>query len=169
MEHEGVIKSNRKWHAVNAEAVQKQLESDEFIHKGTCGEGLPIHTFRIVGEQLEGRLRPCKAFDRADRARTAEIWYHNGTGKEQGVAIRLSKMLWQVISEHHLFGRWIRITYKGSVRGKFPNSMKVYLVEADTGTITEQFERVETNGDRKNRKPRKPKQIRRPATAAVTA
>jgi hypothetical protein len=158
-------KGKRHWQPVNAEAVKELVESDNFIHKGNCAEGLPIHSFRIPGESLEGRLRPCKSHDQADRAKTAELWFRNVAGKEIGVAIRLSTMLWQTVKDNELWGQWIRITYKGSVRGKFPNATKVYLVEVDKGSIAAKFERVKS-GQYKNRKPRKPRSIRRPTAAA---
>ena len=160
---------NRIMAASNADQVAEKIESDEFIHKEKCGCGLPIHTFRIPGEQLEGRLRPCRTWNRADRAKTAELWWPAPDGKEQGVAFRLTKMLWQAVLKDSLFGRWVRITYKGSIREKhLQYATKVYLVEYDKNeAITESFERVQTNGDKKSRKHRQKKPIHRPAAAAV--
>jgi hypothetical protein len=149
-----------KFEAVNEQFVSKMMAQDEFIHKQNCGCGHPIHTFHVPGEQLEGRLRPCKDYDRADRAKTAEIYYLNSQGVEQCCAIRLTKWLWRTVLEHHLFGCYVRITYKGAVRGKLRYSEKIFLVEVDKGAITEKFEAVE-NIEPKPRKPRK-YHIRRP-------
>lgn len=152
----------RSFQAINAAFVKKAIAQDNFIHKENCGCGHVIHTFHIPGEQLEGRLRPCKDYDRADRARTAELWYLNAQGKEQPVAIRLTKWLWKTVINAHLFGAYVRITYKGSIRGKLRYSEKIFLVEIDNGAITEKFESVEAEV-RKSHKPRKGK-IRRPET-----
>ncbi len=154
--------------ASNAAQVAEAIESDDFIHKEKCGCGLSIYTFRIPGEQLEGRLRPCRSWDRGDRAKTAELWWPVPNSKEQGVAIRLSKMLWQAVNADDLFGRWVRITYKGSKREKhLQYATKIYLVEYDKHeAITESFERVQIDG-KKSRKFRAKKPVRRSAAAAV--
>jgi len=160
--------AQRQWTAVNAKEVQKALSSPEFIHKTHCACGLPIFTFHVPGECIEGRLRPCKRIDRADRAKTAELYWHGPDGKEIGVAFRLSGMLWKPIEKESLWGRWVKITYVGSLRGKFPNATKIYRVEVDKAeAFTEQFLGVDTDAkDSRNRKSRKSKQIRRPAAVA---
>ena len=150
----------RSFKPVNLQFVQKALANDNFIHKAVCGCGHTIYTFHIPGEQLEGRLRPCRDYDRADRARTAELWYLNAQGKEQPVAIRLTKWLWKTVLKSHLFGAYVRITYKGAIRGKLRYSEKIFLVEVDKGAITEKFEPVVAEA-RKSHKPRKGT-IRRP-------
>ena len=159
-----VSKTQRDWKAVNQQEVDQYLNSPEFIHRGQCGCGVPIHSFRIPNEQLEGRLRPCRYWDRADRAKTAEIHL----SKDHAVAIRLSGMLWRAIQDNKLWGRWVRITYKGSIRGKFPNALKIYLVEVDKGVITEDWETIDSQvKDSKNRKSRNLRKIRRPKAIAV--
>ena len=99
--------TGHKWESVNGEEVAAAMADDRFIHKGQCGCGVPIFTFRRPGEYLEGRLRPCKSWDRADRAKTAEIHYTLPDGSKTALAIRLSKWLWQVINstEGRLWGQ----------------------------------------------------------------
>jgi len=157
----------RDWQAVNKKQVDKAALSDRFIHKGTCGCGFTIHTFRRPGEQLEGRIRPCYNHDRADRAHCAHIHYLNNVGVEVAIAIRLSKILWEAIDKEtndkpKLWGQWIRITYIGSESTQFGHARKIYLVEVDKGSITENFEAIDTHAT-KHLKPRKPKAIKRPA------
>lgn len=158
--------AERQYEAVNVDEVEKLTSSERFIHKEKCGEGHPIHTFRIVGEKLEGRLRPCESFDRADRARTAEIHYYDAQGREAIVAIRLNKRLLRTVQDNRLWEEWVRITYMGSHKGKALYAEKVYQVEVDKGAITPQFQGVE-NEHSTDRKPRSPRKIRRPVAAAV--
>ena len=162
----------REFSAVNADEVSAVMESEDFIHKGQCGCGHPLYTFHIVGESVEGRLRPCKKWDRADRARTAELHgIHEQTGRPTIIAIRLSKWLWGAITkgDEELWGQWVRITYQGSIRGRFPNAMKVYLVEVDKGAITPKVERIEYAGSGKGTKARARKAIRRPSVKQTAA
>jgi len=167
------MSKERKWQSVNADQVQEALESSDFIHQTTCGCGVPLHTFRIPGESLEGYLRPCGKWDRADRAKTAELHYYTATGQKAAVAVRLSTMLWQAITTDtpetgHLWGRWVRITYKGSQATRHGHAKKIYLIEVDKGTLTPKFEGVGTH-ERKQSKPRSRRPIRRPAAAAAAA
>lgn len=159
----------RNWQAANAGDVKKQVEDPKFIHRSACGCLMPIHTFRIPGDTIEGRLRPCPNHDRADRARAVHIYTPAGDDHgEIGVAIRVNKMIWDAISdkENPLWGRWIKITYKGSVPTNYGHARKVYLIEYDKGTITENFVPVETTHT-KQRKPRPARKIRRPAGSGV--
>lgn len=158
--------------AVNADEVSEMMDSEDFIHKGQCGCGHPLYTFHIPGESVEGRLRPCKKWDRADRARTAELHGINAaTGEPVVIAIRLSKWLWGAINkgEGSLWGEWIKITYKGSVRGRFRNALKVYLVEVDKGAITPKSERIDYHATAKGTEPRAKRPIRRPSDKPVAA
>lgn len=160
----------RDWQGINTDEVIKAVTSPEFIHKSACGCKISIFTFRIPGQFLEGRLRTCPNHDRADRAKCAHLFWLNDEGKEVGVAIRLSKMLWEAIENKgdRLWGRWIRITYRGSIPTRFVgNAQKIYLVEYDKGTITERFETVPTKPT-KNRKPRKRRPVCRPMAGAKT-
>lgn len=143
----------RDWQAINLAEVERQLAKSELLNRSACGCKMPIHTFRIPGEFLEGRLRPCHHHDRADRARAAHL--HIPTkNKEISVAIRLSKMLWVAIENNHLWGHYVKITYKGSAPTKFGHAKKLYLVEVDKGSITENFESVRMT-DGTSKKPRK--------------
>lgn len=154
----------RKWQDVNRQEVDDAIESEQFINKSGCGCDIPIHTFRKPGEVLEGRVRPCYDRDRNDRARCGHLYYYDKNGDEAAVAIRLSAMLWHAINdEPKLWGQWIRITYKGSQWTRYGHAKKIYLVEVDKGTITENFTEVKPNVGR-SRKPRKPRQIRRPVS-----
>ncbi len=157
------------WQAVNLADVEKQIADPDFIHKSACGCLMPIHTFRIPGEYIEGRLRPCPNHDRSDRARAIHLYFPTKTEKEVGVAIRCSKMLWDAIAndKNPLWGKWIRITYKGSKKTTFGHAKKIYLVEYDKGVITEHFEPADVSGG-KNKKPRAARRIRRPAGSGVT-
>ena len=158
----------RDWQAVNLADVEKQISDPNFLQQSACGCKMPIHTFRIVGDSLEGRLRPCPNRDRDDRAKAAHLFIPTKNG-EIGVAIRLSKMLWAAIENENdrLWGKWIRITYRGSVRTNYGHAKKIYLVEVDRGAITESFETVPTRPT-KNSKPRKRRPVRRPMAAAKT-
>ncbi|MFA5422450.1 MAG: hypothetical protein WC374_01150 [Phycisphaerae bacterium] len=153
------------YQAVNAEQVEKLLDSPDFIHREKCGDGIPIFTFRFPDESIEGRIRPCKLQDRTDRARTAELEYYRLDGDVRKIAIRLNKRLLKTIRQNHLWGEVIRITYKGSIRGKLQYAEKIYLIEKVTGFLTENSERVE-DGDCKRTKHRDKKPIRRPLTDA---
>jgi hypothetical protein len=155
------------WQAVNSQEVQKATGSTRFIHKSACGCGFPLYTFRKPGESVEGRLRTCDNHDRADRAQCAHLHYLTQTGGEAVLAIRLSKRLWKAVDSEsgdkpRLWGRVVRITYKGSIPTKFGHAEKIYLVEVDQGSITEDFKGVEDHGHKSN-KPRAARAIRRPA------
>ena len=152
--------SEPNWQEINLADVQRQIEDPDFIHKSICGCEIPIHTFRVPGESLEGRLRPCPRHDRMDRAKAAHLYLPTKDG-ELGVAIRLSKTLWQTIQKNHLWGSYLRITYKGSVRTNFGHAKKIYLIEKDTGAITENYESIGMESGKSN-KPRKKRKIRRP-------
>ncbi|MFZ2146962.1 MAG: hypothetical protein WAV28_07060 [Sedimentisphaerales bacterium] len=157
--------TERKWQVLNEDEVKKHLSSDNFLSNETCGCPFPIHTFRIIGDSVQGRLRPCNKRDRNDRARCAHIAFYSANGEEVTIAIRLTGILWKPINEHHLWGRWIRITYIGNERMRFGhcNIMKIYRIEVDKGAITENFETIPTDiEDSKGHKPRKPRPIRRP-------
>jgi hypothetical protein len=95
------------------------------------------------------------------------MWYHNAQGKEQGIAIRLTKHLAGTITKNHLFGRYIRITYKGSVKTGLQYSTKIFLVEVDKGAITEDYD-VAPDSTKKHHKYRT-KKIHRPEQVTVTA
>jgi hypothetical protein len=156
----------RRWQSVNQRQVDKAVASQRFIHKSACGCGFPLHTFSKPGESVEGRLRPCDNHDRADRAQCAHICYQTQTGQDAVLAIRLSKWLWHAVDKElgdkpRLWGRVVRITYKGSTPTKFGHAQKIYLVEVDQGSITENFQRVEDHAT-KSSKPRKPRAVRRP-------
>lgn len=144
----------RKWQVVNKAELEKALPI-----KSGCGCDIPIYTFLIIGQTLEGRIRPCYKRDRNDRARCAHVHgYFTNDDKETVVAIRMSAMLWAAIAnkDKPLWGRWIRITYKGVKPMAFRRAMKIYIVEVDKGAITEDFETVPVNPeDCKSRKPRK--------------
>ena len=152
--------TEQNWQATNLADVEKQIADPQFIHKSACGCTMPIHTFTVPGDSLEGRLRPCPNRDRADRAGAAHLYIPTKDG-EIGVAFRLSNMLRQVIFDNHLWGSYIRITYKGSVPTRFGHAKKIYLVEVDKGIAAEQFEPVQVQY-RKNREPRKRRQVSRP-------
>ena len=154
----------QRWQAINSDEVEKQIDSPDSIHKSACSCKIPIFTFRIPGESLEGILRPCPGHDRADRARAAHIC-RIGEDGEHCVAIRLSKMLWQTIQKNHLWGFYLRITYRGSVRTNFGHAKKIYLIEKDSGVFTENYESVEMESGKSN-SPRKKRKIRRPMTVS---
>lgn len=157
----------RNWQGANTAEVKKEISKPEFIQKSACGCKITIYTFRIPGQTLEGRLRPCPNHDRADRAKCAHLFWFDEQGKEVGVAIRLSKMLWDAIENKtdKLWGKWIRITYKGSIPTRFVgNAKKIYQVDVDKGTIAEKFESVPMKSV-KSRKPRKRRAVRRPMAA----
>jgi len=158
-----MVKSN--WQAVNLANVEEQKTIGGFIHKSACGCQMAIHTFVEPGDQIEGRVRPCPNHDRADRAGAFHLYIPTQKG-EIGVAIRLTSMLRQAIFDNHLWGQYIRITYKGSVPTKFGHAKKIYLVEVDKGCITEKFETVPVKY-KKNRKPRKRRPIKRPLSTAA--
>lgn len=154
----------RQWQAVNREQVEKAIAGQRFIHKSACGCGIALYTFRKPGESLEGRLRTCENHDRADRAECAHLHYVTDSGQEKAVAIRLSKILFDAIDKEtadkpRLWGRIVRITYKGSEPTKFGHAKKIYLVEHDRAGGLEKVALHET----KKRRARKPKPIRRPA------
>lgn len=154
-----------KWKAVNLADVQQQITAGGFIHKSACGCQIAIHTFVEPGDQLEGRVRPCPNHDRADRAGAFHLYMPTQKG-EVGVAIRLTGMLRQAIFDNHLWGQYIRITYKGSVPTRFGHAKKIYLVEVQKGCIFDDFETV-TVKNKKNRKPRQSKPTKRPLAAAA--
>lgn len=162
------MKDRKKWHGVNKAAVEEEISSPEFIQKSLCGCKISIYTFLTPGQTLEGRLRPCPNHDRADRAKCAHIFWFIEDGKEVGVAIRLSKMLWQAIDnkKEKLWGKWIRITYKGSIPTRFGHAKKIYLVEYDKGTVNENFETILMEPS-KSRKPRKRRAVRRPMLEGI--
>ena len=153
----------RQWQQVN------KTQLDEMMFGSTqsgCGCDIQIFTFRTVGQILEGRIRPCYKRDRNDRARCAHVHGYTDDGEETVVAIRMSAMLWAAIAnkDNPLWGRWIRITYKGKKYMGYRRAMKIYQVEVDKGAITENFEPVPVNPeDCKSRKPRK----RRPVCSGV--
>lgn len=153
----------RKWQGANTAEVKKEISNPEFIQKSACGCKIAIFTFLRPGEILEGRLRPCPNHDRADRAKCAHLYWTDETGKEVGVAFRMSKMLWDAIEnkKDKLWGKWIRITYKGSIPTRFGHAKKIYLVEVDKGAVTEKFETVPVRST-KSSKPRKRRAVRRP-------
>lgn len=152
----------QKWQDVNSDEVKKILASPEFVNKSACGCEIPIYTFRKIGDTLEGRVRPCRNHDRADRARAAHIH----TDEKNVVAIRLSKMLWQAINKNELWGRWVRIKYQGSQRTKYGHAKKIYLVEVDRGRGPA-LESVDMAGvESKSNKPRGKRKISRPMAAA---
>lgn len=154
------------WQAVNLADVEKQIADPDFIHKSACGCLMPIHTFRIPGEFMEGRLRPCPNHDRADRAQAVHLYMPTSNG-EIGVAIRCSKMIWDAINGNvPLWGRFIKVTYKGSVATKFGHAKKIYLIEYDKGGFTENFSPADV-GTGKSKKARPKKPIRRPSGAGV--
>ncbi len=149
----------KKWHEVNKAEVEKALP--ERVNSG-CGCDIPIFSFREEGQTLEGRIRPCYKRDRNDRARCGHIHSYTESGEDTVVAIRMSAMLWAAIAknEPHLWGQWIRITYKGLKRMNFGHGMKIFLVEVNKGVIAEDFESVPINPeDCKSRKPRKRRAI----------
>ena len=153
----------RKWQGVNTAEVEKSITNQV---KSGCGCDIPVFTFRIEGQTLEGRIRPCYKRDRNDRARCAHVHSYSESGEDVVVAIRMSAMLWAAIApkDNPLWGRWIRITYKGLRPMKFGRAMKIFLVEVDKGTVTENFESIPINTeDCKSRKPRK----RRPICSSV--
>lgn len=152
----------RSWQGVNTAEIDKQLASPDFINKAACGCQIPIFTFRKIGESLEGRIRPCYNHDRADRARAA----HVHITEKNAVAIRLSKMLWKAIEDNHLWGHWIRITFKGKKRTGYGHAQKLYLVEEDKGAAPEKFAPVIKTSNGKSRKPREKRKISRPMAAA---
>jgi len=153
----------RDWESVNAKEVTEAKSSDRYIQKERCGCSYPIHTFRTVGEKLEGRLRPCIKRDRDDRAKTAHICFEDDNSQEVVVCIRQSAMIQKAISKYHLFGKWVRITYEGNKLNRFGHHMKIFHIEVDKGAITEDFETCNVTPEQcKSRKPRKPKPIRRP-------
>lgn len=161
----GLAMKERKWHQVNTAAFEKSM-SDHI--KSGCGCDIPIFTFQKekIGQALEGRIRPCYKRDRNDRARCAHIHSYSENGEDTVVAIRMSAMLWAAIAnkDNPLWGRWIRITYKGLRPMKFGRAMKIFSVEVDKGPITENFESIPINPeDCKSRKPRK----RRPVCSGV--
>ena len=153
----GGAKKRRKWQDVNAAELKKE-EKDGLLKSG-CGCDIPVFTFLTEGQTLEGRIRPCYKRDRNDRARCAHVHgYFSDNDEETAVAIRMSAMLWAAVAnkDNPLWGRWIRITYKGKKRMDFGRAMKLYLVEVDKGTITENFEPVPVDPEKcKSRKPRK--------------
>lgn len=161
------MKSKKQdWQAVNASEVEEQVNDNHFIHKEKCNCSFPIHNFHIVGEQIEGRLRPCENRDISDRAKTAHICFDGEDGKEITICIRLLSMIKKAVEKDHLWGQWIRITYRGIKKLPLGRDMKVFLVEVDKGAITEKFEPCDVTPEEcKSRKPRKPKPIRRPLTS----
>jgi len=153
----------RDWQQVNKTELKKALPD---LIKSGCGCNIPILTFRIKGQSVEGRIRPCYKRDTNDRVRCAHVHGYSEDGKDTAVAIRMSAMLWAAIAnkDNPLWGRWIRIIYKGSVPTRYGHRKKIYSVEVDKGTITENFEPVPVNPeDCKSRKPRK----RRPVCSGV--
>lgn len=146
------MNEQRNWKELNLADIEKQLRDPDLV-KSACGCKMPIHTFRVPGDYLEGRLRPCPNRDRDDRGKAAHLYFMNEQGQEIGVAIRLSKMLWKTINKYHLWGCYIRVTFKGSVKTGFGHAKKLYLVEKDTGTLTENFEIVPAVNKR-SKKPR---------------
>lgn len=158
---------DRNWQGVNTAKVEELTSSSV---KSGCGCDIPIFAFMIEGQTLEGRVRPCYKRDRNDRARCAHIHFHTDNGDETVVAIRMSAMLWAAIAnkDNPLWGRWIRITYKGKSPMGYGQSMKIFLVEVDKGSITENFEPVLINPeDCKSRKPRKNRVVRRPMSTGA--
>lgn len=146
----------RDWQQVNEADLTKAQENG--VVKSGCGCDIPIYTFRTIGQALEGRIRPCYKRDRNDRARCAHIHSYNEAGEDTAVAIRMSAMLWAAVRNKNdpLWGRWIRITYKGKKPTGYGHHMKLYFVEVDKGTISENFEPVPVNPEEcKARKPRK--------------
>jgi len=141
----------RDWQVVNAADVEKASSSG-------CGCDIPIFTFprEEIGKTLEGRIRPCYKRDRNDRARCAHIHFYTDSGEDAVVAIRMSAMLWQAIAnkDNPLWGRWIRITYEGTEPTRYGHQKKIFQVEVDKGSITEDFEPVSIKYQ-KSRKPRK--------------
>lgn len=157
---------SRNWQEVNAEQIQQELEKDEFIHKTTCGCSHPLFTFRFPGESIEGYLEDCTHQERFDRSRAAHLEFiRDATGQWRKISFRLNKALARTIDKNHLWGRYIKITYKGSVRRKHLHfAEKIYLVEVDKGCITPKYERIE-NEQPKQTSSRKPKPIKRPGRA----
>ncbi len=150
----------RKWQDVNAAQLEKEGKTG--LLRSGCGCDIPIFTFRTIGQTLEGRIRPCYKRDRNDRARCAHVHGYSEDGKDTTVAIRMSAMLWAAIArtDPALWGRWIRITYKGVKPMAFRRAMKLYLVEFDKGTLAEDFEPVPVRPeDCKSPKPRKGRPI----------
>lgn len=139
----------RKWQVVNAAEVERALKSG-------CGCDIPIFSFQKVNQTLEGRIRPCYKREKNDRARCAHIHFYTDSGEDVAVAIRMSSMLWQIIAnkDNPLWGRWIRITYKGREPTPYGHFKNIFVVEVDKGSITEDFEPVHVEYQ-KSRKPRK--------------
>lgn len=162
--------------SVNAAEVAKAKESDQFIHKSQCGCGLPVYTFHVPGQILEGRLRPCphpgSNPDHPVYKCIHIFFYDPDTKKEIGVAVRCSGMLWHAVNHDHrdhgrLWGRWIKITYVGSQKTRFKNAKKIYDVAYDKGSISENFVEV-TRYDKKTKtKAKEDRKIRRPLKAKV--
>lgn len=153
--------TDRDWQAVNATETQKSVSS---LTKSSCGCDIPIFVFpkEEIGKSIEGRIRPCYKRDRNDRARCAHIHFYTKDGKDAVVAIRMSAMIWRAVAnkDNPLWGRWIRITYKGLRPTKFGHSMKIFLVEVDKGSMTENFEPIPISPEQcKSRKPRKRRPI----------
>lgn len=158
-----MAQARSKWKSVNGDEIANLIDSDQFIHKGCCGCGVPIHTFRIPGETIEGRIRPCKQWDRADRSKTAEIeWIDEETAQRMKTAIRLNRRLWKAIQGADLWGRIVRITYKGSVRQPgLRYAEKLYEVSVNTHESREEWKDVSDAGTDRKTKYRK-SELRRP-------
>lgn len=144
-----------KWQEVNKAQVEKALEKAD---ESGCGCELPIFVFQVPGDSLTGRIRPCYSRTRNDRARCAHIHSYTSDGEKTVIAIRMSCMLWAAVHKgtEQLWGRVVRITYKGREPTKFGHYRKIFAVEVDKGSVTEQFESVPIKPkDYKSRKPRK--------------
>ena len=128
----------RDWQAINSDDVKKS------IIKSGCGCDIPLFTFLVPGQSLEGRVRPCYKRDKNDRARCAHVHSYSESGEEVVIAIRMSAMLWKVIAnkERPLWGQWVRITYKGKKPMKHGHAMKIFLIEVDKGAIAPGFEEI---------------------------
>jgi len=149
---------SRNWQIINADEVKKSN-----LIKSGCGCDLPVFTFQREGQTLEGRIRPCYKRAANDRARCAHIHFYTDSGEDVVVAIRMSVMLWAAVEKgpEKLWGRWIRITYKGKEPTRYGHFKKIFEVEVDKGSIAKAFETVNIV-NHKSKKPRK----RRPVCAA---
>jgi len=157
MAKKGGLATKQNWRQVNKVEVEKALEN---VDSG-CGCELPIFVFRKPGESLEGRIRPCYSRTRNDRARCAHIHTYTSNGEEIVFAIRMSCMIWAAVDKgaEKLWGRIVRITFKGKEQTRFGHDRKIFAVEVDKGSITESFEPVPIQSkDYKSRKPRKRRQ-----------
>ena len=151
-----------RWQQVNTPDVEAAVKEQS----SGCGCELPIFVFRTPGKSIEGRIRPCYTRDRNDRARCAHIHSNSDGGEETVFAIRMSCMIWAAVckADQQLWGRIVRITYQGNAPTKFGHYRKIFKVEVDKGSISEEFEQVPIKPSTyKSKKPRKRRPINRPA------